>query len=538
MHLSHFVLAFLSSALVAQANYSLDCNPLEKTCPPNAALSDSIKVDFTSPSNYFTPLYATDLIKYLSSGLSEQFKNHGDAPALKSNFYIMYGKVEVSCKTAQGVGLILNIFLQLDDGDEIDFEWVSTFKKQVQTNYFGKGVTGDYDRGQTKDLSFDTTSDYHTYTIEWTEDTVTWAVDGSVVRTLSKSSVAKDGKHDFPNSPSRVFIGLWSAGDSPDKGTSEWAGGKTSLDGAPFSYDVKYIKVQDYSTGKEYSYADKTGNNIKSNGGSINGRAGSASLDKNSDGKSTSSVSSTTSTSLTSSSTSQSSSSSIPTSSFTISTAPTQGYATSNSSIALSSSSSAAAVAGASVATGASVAAGDTTLAISASSVPITSSATSVASSAIASSGASDLAASDLAASAYTSSVSSLNLLSDLAASGKLGVGPVVDDIETEEAVQTAEPVATFTASATTVVDGHTTGVSYGVTTNNGQVETYTTSYVPLTLTQFNTHFVTVKRKHHTANSTNSTTNAGVLFEGGAISNTVRGVAAGMAAFAVAALAL
>ncbi|GMM38338.1 hypothetical protein DASC09_056770 [Saccharomycopsis crataegensis] len=243
-------------------DFASDCDPLQETCPDDVALGGSIELDFTTETPYFSPLAEGSRIKYTDNGLVEWFENHGDAPSLRSNFYIYYGKVEVVCKTASGVGLISNVFLQSDDGDEIDFEWISTYNTQVTTNYFGKGITGNYDRGTVQKVGAALDEAYHTYTIDWQKDKTVWSVDGQVIRTLSISEISNTGDYQYPNSPMRVFLGLWAAGDSSSAGTVEWAGGATSLEGAPFIFNIKSLIVSDYSTGTAYAYGDKTGNNI------------------------------------------------------------------------------------------------------------------------------------------------------------------------------------------------------------------------------------------------------------------------------------
>lgn len=51
----------------------------------------------------------------------------------------------------------------------------------------------------------------------------------------------------------------------------EWAHGKVNWDDAPFEMHVKKVDVTDYSSGKEYSYEDRTGawKSIKAKNGKI-----------------------------------------------------------------------------------------------------------------------------------------------------------------------------------------------------------------------------------------------------------------------------
>lgn len=63
------------------------------------------------------------MIKYGSSdGAHFRVEKSKDSPTIVSNFYIMWGKFEVTMKAAPGAGIVSSIVLQSDDLDEID--WV------------------------------------------------------------------------------------------------------------------------------------------------------------------------------------------------------------------------------------------------------------------------------------------------------------------------------------------------------------------------------------------------------------------------------
>lgn len=114
----------------------------------------------------------------------------------------------------------------------------------MQSNYFSRGDTSTWDRGQIHSANAVTTS-FHTYTIDWKSSQITWSVDGSVVRTLSAEKA-----QGFPSSPSQLKVGSWVAGNpSNPEGTIGWAGGLADMSQAPFDFFVKGIYVQDYSTG-------------------------------------------------------------------------------------------------------------------------------------------------------------------------------------------------------------------------------------------------------------------------------------------------
>lgn len=84
----------------------------------------------------------------------------------------------------------------------------------------------------------DTFDDWHEYEIDWKEDAITWSVDGEVKRTLTKESTWNETakRYQYPQSPSRMQLSLWPAGQASNApGTIEWAGGEIDWD----SQDIK-----------------------------------------------------------------------------------------------------------------------------------------------------------------------------------------------------------------------------------------------------------------------------------------------------------
>ncbi|KAF5098761.1 hypothetical protein D0Z00_001920 [Geotrichum galactomycetum] len=166
----------------------------------------------------------------------------------------MFGHIEFEAQAAPGRGIISSMVLISEDLDEIDIEWVGSDTVQFQTNYFSKGDTSTYDRGGFHAVETPQ-QQFHKYTIDWTKDSVTWGVDGTIVRTL-----VNNGDNYYPQSPMQVRFGSWAGGDPGNApGTIEWAGGPTDYTQGPYNFYVKTISVQDYSTGKEYAYTDHSG---------------------------------------------------------------------------------------------------------------------------------------------------------------------------------------------------------------------------------------------------------------------------------------
>lgn len=277
----HTILVSLSAATLAQAATTTAasasasaCNPLSSSCSPDKALATDISVDFTSSLDYFDEVSTESGISYGDDGLTMTLAKRFDNPAIKSTIYIMFGRVECQFKAAKGKGIVSSFYLQSDDLDEIDLEWLGGDDTQFQTNFFSKGNTTTYTRGEYQNVDSAPQDDFHNYTIVWTEEELVWYYDGSPVRTLKNTTSSG-----YPQTPMYIKAGIWAGGDpSNDQGTIEWAGGETDYSDAPFKMYIKDISVSDYSTGKEYSYSDKSGSwtSIKAKDGEVNGRMGKA----------------------------------------------------------------------------------------------------------------------------------------------------------------------------------------------------------------------------------------------------------------------
>ncbi|KAJ6782505.1 hypothetical protein PWT90_01650 [Aphanocladium album] len=249
------------------------CNPLHQTtCPPNTALGMSINIYFSKGSvNSFE---AQGVPTYGSDGASFTVGASGDAPQLNSLFYIMFGHVEITMKAAPGAGIVSSVVLESDDLDEIDMEWLGSNPDEMQTNYFGKGLTTTYNRGQFHAVK-GTQASWITYAVDWTKDRIVWTVDGKVVRELKQQDAEPN---QYPQTPMQLKLGAWAGGDAARNppGTVEWARGPTDFSKGPFVMAVRSLCVTDYSTGKQYRYKDTSGSwgSIEAVDGQVNGNAG------------------------------------------------------------------------------------------------------------------------------------------------------------------------------------------------------------------------------------------------------------------------
>lgn len=79
------------------------------------------------------------------------------------------------------------------------------------------GDAPNYDNGQNANVpSGFTTKDWHAYTIDWSPSRLNFEIDGTVVRTLERSSTKNSaGAYDYPSTPSRIQLGIWDSDGSP-----------------------------------------------------------------------------------------------------------------------------------------------------------------------------------------------------------------------------------------------------------------------------------------------------------------------------------
>ncbi|OQE17629.1 hypothetical protein PENSTE_c020G10385 [Penicillium steckii] len=267
--LKYASVALAAMAPLASAQTHSECNPMEKSCPPNKGLTDkSAEFDFTQSSGLDKWTTTAGKVDTGSDGAQFTINKKGDAPTIQSDFYIFYGEVEVTMKAAPGTGIVSSIVLESDDLDEVDWETLGGNNAAVETNYFGKGDTTSYDR-DTWPAVDNVQGEFHTYKVEWKKDYIKWFVDGNEVRTLNYKDA--QGGSRFPQTPMNIRIGIWAGGDSSNgQGTIEWAGGQTDYSGAPWSMYIKSVSVKNDNPAESYEWTDKSGSSdsIKPSGSS------------------------------------------------------------------------------------------------------------------------------------------------------------------------------------------------------------------------------------------------------------------------------
>ncbi|KIW50371.1 hypothetical protein PV05_11965 [Exophiala xenobiotica] len=241
--------AILAAIVIAVDMANAQCNPMNGPCPAIPGLPTSTySIDFTQqtglPSDWIQAEGAP--VTFGASGANFTVAKRYDAPYIWTRFYMLFGRIETVVKIAPGTGIVTSAVMMSDDLDEIDWEWSGNNFAQsggrVQTNWFGKGVPGNYDRGSQPAVN-DPQELFHTYVFDWTPDALTWSVDGTNVYT-AKNSHQTTGAYQYPQTPSRLHLGVWAGGDQDNNpATVWWAGGYSNFSLAPFSAYVKSVKI-------------------------------------------------------------------------------------------------------------------------------------------------------------------------------------------------------------------------------------------------------------------------------------------------------
>ncbi|BEI83795.1 hypothetical protein CcaverHIS002_0403990 [Cutaneotrichosporon cavernicola] len=143
--------------------------------------------------------------------------------------YVHYGLIDFVMETSRWPGVVSAAITMSDVKDEIDFEWPGAVTNQVQSNFFFLGHVNYSDsNGGYHNLSGNTATSFHKYTINWQPDILEWWIDDKIVRSVKKADTWKEStqQYYFPTTPSRVQLSVWPAGiEGAAKGTVEWAGG-------------------------------------------------------------------------------------------------------------------------------------------------------------------------------------------------------------------------------------------------------------------------------------------------------------------------
>jgi hypothetical protein len=123
--------AALALAAISSAQTYSACNPMKQDgCPSKPGLTTKYTADFTQglPAKWTT---TSGTVGTGSQGAEFTIKALGDGPTMQSDFYIMFGYVEMKVQAAPGSGIVSSFVLESDDLDEID--WVCNLNFNIIT---------------------------------------------------------------------------------------------------------------------------------------------------------------------------------------------------------------------------------------------------------------------------------------------------------------------------------------------------------------------------------------------------------------------
>ncbi|KAJ3103369.1 hypothetical protein HDU97_010207 [Phlyctochytrium planicorne] len=178
----------------------------------------------------------------------------GVGTRLSTTRYYLYGRFTIKMKAIPVKGMVTSFITMSSIGDEIDWEIINPDGgSPATTNVFYQRIPQFGLRNKAHDYPSGTSGDLHEYVIDWNRERIQWLIDGQVVREYKKSDSLYTGpdpghnKEFYPSTPSMIQLGAWDAGDSPNAGTSDWAGGKVPWGSNTFFEATFYpLKVECY----------------------------------------------------------------------------------------------------------------------------------------------------------------------------------------------------------------------------------------------------------------------------------------------------
>lgn len=162
-----------------------------------------------SPSNLLTNDSGAAEITIRSEDMGVRKYSSG---ALTTYSKFLFGRFEAVLKPPKVAGLVTGVFLHRDSPrQEIDIEFLGNSPTKMLVNVFynpgDEGARFDYGYRGTPvlvDLGFDSTTDFHTYAIEWEPNEIRWFVDDQLVHTRVNWAPTP-----IPHLPMKFHVNLW-----------------------------------------------------------------------------------------------------------------------------------------------------------------------------------------------------------------------------------------------------------------------------------------------------------------------------------------
>jgi hypothetical protein len=162
---------------------------------------------------------------------------------LFSKEQVRYGRWETRMQMAHGNGLLSTFFTYFSDSwrpgymwHEIDIEVLGRDTNNLQSNIM-TGTSGTTMSVEHYFAQANLTTSYHTYTLQWTPDSVSWFLDGILIRTTTGAQVV-----DLQDQVQSYRMNIWSSNNTG------WVGVLDAADLPAYQY-VNWMRYSAYTPG-------------------------------------------------------------------------------------------------------------------------------------------------------------------------------------------------------------------------------------------------------------------------------------------------